>query len=75
MEDVCSEGACYGAPLDEDDDTYVSDACGGDDCDDGNGAVNPGVLEQGWEDPVCGDGLDNDCDGYADLEDPGCAPT
>ena len=30
------------------------------DCDDGNYNVNPGVLE------VCGDGVDNDCDGYID---------
>ena len=37
------------------------------DCDDSNPAVNPGADE------VCGDGIDNDCDGAADDLDPeGC---
>ena len=36
-----------------------------DDCDDGNGAVHPGVDE------VCDNGLDDDCDGAA----PGCGLT
>ncbi|MCB9746365.1 MAG: FG-GAP repeat protein [Alphaproteobacteria bacterium] len=35
------------------------------DCDDTNGAVSPSASE------VCGDGLDNDCDG---LSAPGCGP-
>ncbi len=33
---------------------------GATDCDEGNSAVNPGAAE------VCGDGLDNDCDGSVD---------
>ncbi len=34
----------------------------GDDCDDADAAVNPGATE------VCGDGLDNDCDGDIDED-------
>ena len=41
---------------------YVAD---GSDCDDGDVAVNPGALE------ICGDGVDNDCDGLVDGV--GCA--
>lgn len=37
----------------------------GDDCDDGDYSVNPGVEE------VCGDGVDNNCDGTVDE---GCGP-
>jgi hypothetical protein len=42
--------------LDEDGDTYVSDVCGGDDCDDSNEDVNPGMPE------ISGNGIDDDCD-------------
>ena len=41
---------------DDDEDGYISTACGGPDCDDGDANVNPAQLE------AC-DGLDNDCDG------------
>lgn len=36
------------------------------DCNDNNAAVHPGASE------VCGDGLDNDCDGLTDSSDPSC---
>ena len=42
---------------DEDGDTYVSEACGGNDCNDLNSAVNPGVTEAAYGDPVCTDGI------------------
>ena len=67
MNDVCSNGDCSGEPLDGDSDSYVSDACpGGDDCDDGDSAVNPGAAE------VCDDSID-DCDGDTDMDDSDCA--
>jgi len=37
------------------------------DCDDGEAGANPGEAE------VCGDGLDNDCDGATDGDDEECA--
>jgi len=63
--------------LDEDGDGYGqfgSPTCTGTapDCDDADPDVNPGVTEEGAGDPACGDGLDNDCDGLVDAEDPGC---
>ena len=43
------------------------------DCDDNNDTVLPGAIE------ICGDGFDNDCDGFADFGDdgdgnPACSP-
>ena len=37
-----------------------------DDCDDGDAEVHPGADE------ICGDGIDNDCDGFIDAIDPDC---
>jgi hypothetical protein len=48
---------------DDDGDGYTVD---GGDCDDSDSAVNPGESE------VCGDGLDNDCDGDGDGADYQC---
>ncbi|MFH1463998.1 MAG: MopE-related protein [Pseudomonadota bacterium] len=50
------------ARLDADGDGYVAAAHGGDDCDDGDAAVNPGVAEEG----LGPDDKDNDCDGMVD---------
>jgi hypothetical protein len=72
MNDSCSAGVCSGVPLDGDGDNYVSDACGGNDCDDGNAAVNPGATEGPSGDPTCSDTADNDCDGNTDAADPDC---
>jgi len=46
--------------LDRDGDGFRSAAAGGTDCDDGDPRIHPGAPE------VCGDGVDNDCDGAVD---------
>lgn len=45
---------------DADHDGYKDAACGGNDCNDRNKLVNPGAAE------VCGDGVDNNCNGVVD---------
>ena len=72
MDDTCAWGTCIGYPLDADGDGYVSEGCAGNDCDDGDPAVHPGATEGPWGDPTCGDGADNDCNGFADGADPQC---
>ncbi len=72
MNDACDQGSCNGVPLDADGDGYVSAACGGDDCDDSAGQVNPDAFEGPYGDAVCSDGKDNDCDGASDSADNGC---
>ena len=72
MNDICLSGMCYGDPLDADGDNFVSDACGGADCDDGDENINPGVTEGPFGDPMCSDDADNDCDGLTDGADDGC---
>ncbi len=59
---------CSHPPLDADGDGFASAFCGGDDCDDWDWLVVPGGPE------VCGDGLDNNCDGLVDAADPVCRP-
>jgi len=49
-----------GCDDDFDGDGYISEACGGDDCDDGAFYINPGEAE------VCDDAIDNNCDGQID---------
>lgn len=44
---------------DEDGDGYLAPGCGGDDCVDTEATVHPDAVE------VCGNGLDDDCDGTA----------
>ncbi len=65
---------------DDDGDHYVEcvhwvgddpDIYGGDDCNDQNPNRSPG-LEENHDVGNCEDGLDNDCDDLADIEDPGC---
>ena len=51
---------------DDDSDGYFAESdCGTQvDCDDGDMAINPGAAED------CTDGIDNDCDGLIDADDP-----
>ncbi len=72
MQDTCVDEACAGLPLDADGDAHVAQGCGGDDCDDGDDQIHPGLLEDPAADN-CDDDLDNDCDGFTDAEDPSCA--
>jgi hypothetical protein len=67
----CADGACLTEPgecTDSDGDTYAVEGgpCGVVDCDDSNPSVNPGAVE------VCDNGLDDDCNGLVDADDPAC---
>gem|GEM_PF-5067847 len=57
-------GICSTNCKDEDGDGYyaISTQCPlGDDCNDNSASINPGMPE------ICGDGIDNDCDGIIDC--------
>ena len=54
---------------DEDEDGWM--ICSGD-CDDADQEINPGAREGPEGDPTCSDGIDNDCSGLIDMEDPHC---
>ena len=56
-----------GSCADNDGDTYADASCGGDDCNDTDPLINPGALE------ICTDGVDNDCNGLIDNDDPFCS--
>jgi hypothetical protein len=58
---VVDEGCDSSCP-DADGDGYLDSACGGNDCDDTDAAVNPGAAE------VCGNGVDENCNGAGDEE-------
>lgn len=73
-EDRCLDGVCSNVTdpeIDTDEDGFVAAQCGGDDCDDENGAVNPAAARR------CGFALDHDCDGTIDDQQGcgSCEPT
>lgn len=57
---------CLNDPRDRDLDGHGDALCGGDDCDDLDADVNPGLAER------CGSGADEDCDGAVDWLDVDC---
>jgi hypothetical protein len=60
VNDRCVNGSCIGDPLDADADGYIHQDCpGGDDCNDQDPTIRPGVPD------IC-DGLDNNCDTQID---------
>jgi hypothetical protein len=77
--ELCHEESdtCTYTLRDEDGDRHVDARCGGDDCNDADPTVHPGMAEQ------CRDLRDNDCDRLVDCDDPecrtdphcGCVPT
>jgi hypothetical protein len=75
--DSCDEeaGACVFVPRDADGDGFGDAACGGTDCDDGRADVYPGAPEscEEGDDLDCSGtpDLDNDDDGYIDINCPG----
>jgi len=76
MNDACHHGGCVGLPRDADGDGHLDAACPqfgvlADDCDDQSAGAHPGLCEATAE-GNCDDGLDNDCDGRTDGEDPAC---
>jgi hypothetical protein len=52
------------ACIDKDNDTYGENCTAGEDCDDNNTDINLGTKE------ICGDGIDNNCDGKIDEDCP-----
>jgi hypothetical protein len=61
----------FRAPTDVDNDNDGVAVCAGD-CNDNNPNISPLVLERHFGQPICSDGIDNDCDSLTDSRDSGC---
>lgn len=59
--ELCIEGLCTHQCQDADQDGFMDDSCGGQDCDDKDPAISPSADE------ICDD-VDNDCDGQTDED-------
>jgi hypothetical protein len=68
--DLCIEerGGCIHDWRDLDNDTYIDENCDGDDCNDRDAEINPGMDE------ICDDSKDNNCDMHVDMSDEDCRP-
>jgi hypothetical protein len=64
--DRCETGFCEYSSKDDDEDGFIAEVCGGNDCNDLNPNTHPGLPEN------CFDGDDNDCNGVFDCLDPAC---
>jgi len=66
IDDIEIWGVAEADCSDKDEDGFLPLYCDGGDCDDDDEDINPDADE------VCDDGVDNDCDGLTDEEDPDC---
>jgi MYXO-CTERM domain-containing protein len=66
IDNDCDGEVDDGVFRDLDGDGHEREACGGDDCDDGDANISPSAFEN------CGDGEDNNCDGDVDGADATC---
>ncbi len=74
-QDTCQQGRCSAGPIDRDDDRdgAVDATCqGGTDCNDHDGNIRPANAENLQNGLSCVDGVDNDCDGQIDQQQPSC---
>ena len=72
VDDACLDGVCTGQPRDCNDDNF----CTTDRCDESSdkcsNALQPIPGAEIMGDPSCSNGVDDDCDGYTDEQDPNC---
>ncbi|MBC8414248.1 PD40 domain-containing protein [bacterium] len=68
--DIGADEYWEGSFPDDDGDGYTAYL----DCNDADASINPGASEGPYEDVTCGDGIDNNCNGFIDLLDKQCQP-